>query len=33
MEVNVYFKNHVKKIKINVCDLEKTDVILGISWL
>jgi len=33
VEVNVYFKNHVKKIKMNVCDLGKTDVILGMSWL
>ena len=30
MEVNVYYKNHVKRIKMDVYDLGKTNVILGI---
>ena len=33
MEVNVYYKNHVKRIRMDVYDLGKTNVILGILWL
>jgi len=33
VKVNVYFKDHVEKIRIDVCDLGKTAVILGILWL
>ena len=33
VEVNVYYRNHVKRIKMDVCDLEKTNIILGILWL
>ena len=33
VEVNVYYKSHIKRIRIDVCDLERTDVILGMSWL
>ena len=29
VEVNVYYKNHVERIGMDVCDLGKTDVILG----
>jgi len=29
VEVNIYYKNHVERIKIDVCDLGKTSVILG----
>jgi len=29
-EVNVYYKNYVERMRIDVCDLEKTDIILGI---
>jgi len=29
----VYYKGHVERIRIDVCDLGKTDVILGIPWL
>ena len=28
--VNVYYKSHVERMRIDVCDLEKTDVILGV---
>jgi len=31
VEVNVYYKWHVKRMRINVCDLGKTEVILGMS--
>jgi len=33
VEVNVYYKGHVERIRIDVCDLGKTEVILGIPWL
>jgi len=29
VEVNVYYKNHIERIRIDVCDLERTDIILG----
>ena len=33
IEVNIYYKNHVKRMKIDVCNLEKTDIILEMPWL
>jgi len=33
VEVNVYFKGHVERVRMNVCDLGKTEVILGMPWL
>ena len=33
VEVNVYYKSHVKRMRIDMCNLGKTDVILGILWL
>jgi len=33
VEVNVYYKNHVKRIRIDMCNLGKTDVILEMLWL
>ena len=33
MKVNVYYKNHVERIRMDMCDLERTEVILGILWL
>jgi len=33
VEVNVYYKSHVERMRIDVCDLGKTDIILGIPWL
>jgi len=33
VEVNVYYKNHMERIKMDVCDLGKTDIILGMPWL
>jgi len=29
VEVNIYYKSHVERMRIDVCDLEKTDIILG----
>jgi len=33
VEVNVYYKNHIERMRINICDLGRTDVISGILWL
>ena len=33
VKVNVYYKNHVKRMRIDVCDLGKTDIILEMLWL
>jgi len=33
VEVNVFYKNHVERMKMDVCNLEKTEVILGMPWL
>ena len=33
VKVNVYYKSHVERMRIDVCDLGKTDVILGMLWL
>jgi len=33
VEANVYYRNYVKRIKMDVCDLGRTEVILGMPWL
>jgi len=33
VEYNVFYKGHMERMQIDVCDLGKTEVILGISWL
>jgi len=33
VEVNVYYKDHVERMRMDVCNLEKTEVILGMLWL
>jgi len=33
METNVYYKSHVERMKIDICDLERTDIILEMLWL
>jgi len=33
IEVNMYYQGHVERIKLDVCDLERTEVILGMPWL
>jgi len=33
VEVNMYYKGHIKRIRIDVCNLGKMEVILGIPWL
>jgi len=33
VKANVYYKGHVERMRMDVCDLGKTKVILEISWL
>ena len=33
VKVNMYYKNHIERMRMNVCNLGKTNIILGIPWL
>jgi len=33
VEANVYYKGHIERIRIDICDLGKMEVILGMPWL
>jgi len=33
VECNMFFKEHVKRARMDVCNLGKTEVILGMPWL
>ena len=33
VEVNVYYKNYMERMKIDVCDLEQIEIILEMLWL
>jgi len=33
VEVNIYYKGHIERIRMDICDLEKTEIILGMPWL
>jgi len=33
VKVDVYYKNHMERIRMDICDLGKTEIILGIPWL
>jgi len=33
IKVNIYYKIHMKRIRIDIYNLKKTDIILGILWL
>jgi len=33
IEVNVYYQDHVERMKLDVCNLGRTEVILGMPWL
>jgi len=33
VEINIYYKGHVEKMRIDVCELGKTEIILGMLWL
>jgi len=33
IEVNMYYQGHVERMKLDVCDLGRTEVILEMPWL
>jgi len=33
IEMNMYYQGHVERMKLDVCDLGRTEVILGMPWL
>jgi len=33
IEYNMFFKKHIERVRIDVCNLEKTEVILDMLWL
>jgi len=33
VECNVFYKGHVERMRMDICDLGKTEVILGMPWL
>jgi len=33
IEANMYYKGHVERIRIDICNLEKTEIILEMPWL
>ena len=33
VEVNVYYKSYIKRIKMDICDLRRTNIILDMLWL
>jgi len=33
VECNMFFKRHIERVRIDVCNLGKTEVILGMPWL
>ena len=33
VECNMFFKGHVERARMDICNLEKTEVILGMPWL
>ena len=33
VEYNIFFKGHVERARMDICNLGKTEVILGIPWL
>ena len=33
VEVNMFYKEHVERVRMDICELGKTDVILGMPWL
>jgi len=33
VECNVFYKGHMERMRMNVCDLGKTEMILGMPWL
>jgi len=33
VKCNMFFKEHIERVRIDICNLGKTEVILGMPWL
>jgi len=33
VEANLYYRGHIERVRMDVCELGKTNVILGMPWL
>ena len=33
VEVNMFYRGHVERVRMDICELEKTNMILGMPWL
>ena len=33
VECNMFFKGHIERVRMDMCNLRKTEVILGMLWL
>ena len=33
VKVNMFYKGHIERVQMDVCELGKTDIILGMPWL
>jgi len=33
VEVNIYYKGYIERMRMDICDLGKTEIILGMLWL
>jgi len=33
VECNMFFKGHIERVRMDVCNLGKTEIILGMPWL
>jgi len=33
VKVNIYYKNHIERMRMDICNLGKTNMILGMLWL
>jgi len=33
IEVKIYYQGHVERMKLDICDLGRTEVVLGMPWL
>ena len=33
VEVNLFYRGHVERVRMNICELGRTEVVLGMPWL
>ena len=33
VECNIFFKGHIKRARMDICNLDKIEIILGMPWL